>query len=411
MTAPFGVTITQTPRKTRMRTRTGFKDQHYPNVLAGYTTRDGYLGDPTEAMSSLWYHDHHLDFTAQNVYKGMFGCYNLFDDKDTGDETTGLRLPSGDFDVPIFFNDFLFDADCQQVFDLFNLDGILGDRFLANGAIQPFFNVKKRRYRLRLYNPGPSRWYEFALVRRYANSCRSGRSRSDGNLLPQAIQVTSVRVSVAERVDIIVDFGKINASRRLSGQPAGAGERSWTDRQGAHPRSADRTDQPDRWPRCRTDSVDPAAAPLLICATLPDPDFNALLARAATAKTRTWKFSRSNGAWTVNGKFFDENRVDAAIPQESEEIWVIRNPDDGWRHPVHIHFEEHRTLSRNGMLVMPNTQFNASVDYARKDVVELNTNEEVRIFMRFRDMKGRYVMHCHNVVHEDHAMMVRWDIV
>ena len=38
-------------------------------------------------------------------------------------------------------------------------------------------------------------------------------------------------------------------------------------------------------------------------------------------------------------------------------------------------------------------------------------NEEVRLFMRFRDMKGRYVMHCHNVVHEDHAMMVRWDIV
>jgi FtsP/CotA-like multicopper oxidase with cupredoxin domain len=59
----------------------------------------------------------------------------------------------------------------------------------------------------------------------------------------------------------------------------------------------------------------------------------------------------------------------------------------------------------------PNSQFNACVDYARKDVIQLNNNEEVRIFMRFRDMKGRYPMHCHNVVHEDHAMMVRWDIV
>jgi FtsP/CotA-like multicopper oxidase with cupredoxin domain len=78
---------------------------------------------------------------------------------------------------------------------------------------------------------------------------------------------------------------------------------------------------------------------------------------------------------------------------------------------VHIHFEEHRVLSRNGVAVRPNVQNNASVDYARKDVIELNTNEEVRVFMRFRDMKGRYVMHCHNVVHEDHAMMVRWDIV
>ena len=63
------------------------------------------------------------------------------------------------------------------------------------------------------------------------------------------------------------------------------------------------------------------------------------------------------------------------------------------------------------MTVTPNTQINASINYARKDVIPLAANEEVRIFMRFRDMKGRYVMHCHNVVHEDHAMMVRWDIV
>jgi FtsP/CotA-like multicopper oxidase with cupredoxin domain len=157
------------------------------------------------------------------------------------------------------------------------------------------------------------------------------------------------------------------------------------------------------------DSADPAATPLVM-RTLPDDNFNDLPARAAAAKTRTWRFGRGNGAWTVNGKFFDENVVNATIDAGSEETWVISNFDDGWRHPVHIHFEEHRTLTRNGVVVKPNTQFNASVDYARKDVVELNTNEEVRIFMRFRDMKGRYVMHCHNVVHEDHAMMIRWDI-
>ena len=47
------------------------------------------VGNPTEALGSLWYHDHHLDFTAQNVYKGMFGCYNLFDELDTGEEAPG----------------------------------------------------------------------------------------------------------------------------------------------------------------------------------------------------------------------------------------------------------------------------------------------------------------------------------
>ena len=154
---------------TRSTTRTpvnpyGFKDQHYPNVYAGFTDPQfGPAGNPNEALGSLWYHDHHLDFTAQNVYKGMFGCYNLFDALDTGVRGTGLKLPAEQYDIPIFFHDALFDSTCQTVFDLFNLDGILGDRFLANGAIQPYLNVEKRRYRFRLYAPGPSRWWEWSI--------------------------------------------------------------------------------------------------------------------------------------------------------------------------------------------------------------------------------------------------------
>jgi FtsP/CotA-like multicopper oxidase with cupredoxin domain len=386
----------------------GFKDQHYPNVLAGFTDpKYGPAGDPREALSSLWYHDHHLDFTAQNVYKGMFGAYNLFDDKDSGDGT-GLRLPHGEFDIPIMFNDFLFDRDCQTVFDLFDLDGILGDRFCANGAIQPFLNVKKCRYRFRLYAPGPSRWWEFALWDG-TNFLPFWQIASDGNLLPQAIQVSSVRVAVAERVDIMVDFSKIKASRlylvnRLE-QINGRGPTGKILSPGTPIVQINLTGS-----AVSDDSVDPTVAPLMM-RELPDADFGALQARAAKAPIRTWRFERGSGGWMVNGKFFDENIVNAAIPMGAEETWVIQNPGGAWRHPVHIHFEEHRTLSRNGVAVKPNAQFNASVDYARKDVIELNTNEEVRIFMRFRDMKGRYVMHCHNVVHEDHAMMIRWDIV
>ncbi len=44
-------------------------------------------------------------------------------------------------------------------------------------------------------------------------------------------------------------------------------------------------------------------------------------------------------------------------------------------------------------------------------MVPLMISEEYRVFFRFRDMKGRYVMHCHNSVHEDHAMMIRFDVV
>jgi FtsP/CotA-like multicopper oxidase with cupredoxin domain len=73
---------------------------------------------------------------------------------------------------------------------------------------------------------------------------------------------------------------------------------------------------------------------------------------------------------------------------------------------VHIHFEEFQILTRNGLPVLP-----GDPEKSRKDVIALKPDEEVKIFIRFRDFTGKYVMHCHNVVHEDHAMMIRYDIV
>jgi FtsP/CotA-like multicopper oxidase with cupredoxin domain len=396
-----------TGKKTRVNPA-GFKDQHYPNVYAGFTKLNNNIGDPAEALGSLWYHDHHLDFTAQNVYKGMFGCYNLFDALDTGDETTGLRLPSGAYDIPIFFNDLLFDQNFQLVFDLFDLDGILGDKFCANGAIQPFLDVDRRRYRLRLYNPGPSRWYEFALYDG-TDFVPFWQISSDGNLLPEAVPVKSVRLAVAERVDVIVDFGKTRASRlylvnRLE-QVNGRGPTGRVLTPGLPVVQINIGEaKPDF-------SRDPSVGGPFPLRPLPDPDFNALLARAAKARTRVWQFDRGNGVWQVNGQIFDENRIDAIVPQEAEEVWVFQNAGGGWRHPIHVHFEEHRVLSQDGAAIQPNTQTNGTIDYARRDVVPLNTNNEVKVFFRFRDMKGRYVMHCHNVVHEDHAMMIRFNIL
>ncbi len=316
--------------------------------------------------------------------------------------------------MPIFFSDALFDQDYQLVFDLFDLDGILGDKYLANGAIQPYLNVDKRRYRFRLYNPGPSRWWEFALYDG-TNFLPFWQISTDGNLLPNAVQVSSVRLGVAERADIIVDFGNISAQRlyivnRLE-QVNGRGPTGKILAPGTAVVQINIGSRPAQ----KDHSVDPSGGGTgtvgIPLRPLPDPDFAALQSLAAKAKTRTWRFDRGNGAWQVNGAFFDQDVVNAAIKVESDEVWVIQNPGGGWRHPIHIHFEEHRVLTRDGVPIKPNTSINGTIDYARRDVVPLNTSNEVRIFMRFRDMKGRYVMHCHNVVHEDHAMMIRWDTV
>ena len=66
--------------------------------------------------------------------------------------------------------------------------------------------------------------------------------------------------------------------------------------------------------------------------------------------------------------------------------------------------EEVRILSRNGVPPPPHEQ-------GRKDVIVLKPDERVKVFIRFRDFTGKYLLHCHNLTHEDHAMMARWDVV
>src|SRR5207244_13230817 len=199
-----------------------FKDDHYANVRDGFASThpmsdltiriDGsgngkmVPGDVKETMSFLWFHDHRFDFTAQNVYKGLASFFLLYSNDislDTGDETTGLRLPSGEYDIPMIFADKVFDPTTGELFfDLFNLDGILGDKYTVNGKIQPYLEVKRRKYRFRLLDGGPSSLYEFFL----SNGQPFIQITNDGNLLPRPLTRTSVRIGVAERVDVIVDF-------------------------------------------------------------------------------------------------------------------------------------------------------------------------------------------------------------
>jgi FtsP/CotA-like multicopper oxidase with cupredoxin domain len=378
-----------------------FYDQHYPNVLAGFTDPQfqATQGDPREALSTLWYHDHRVDFTSQNVYKGLAGFYLLFNDRDSGNETDpnpqAFRLPSGEFDVPLMFADKVFDPDTGLLFfDLFNLDGILGDTFLVNGKIQPFFEVHPRKYRFRCLNSGPSRFYEFFLTD--LNDLNKAipfiQISNDGNLLPAPIQVDSFRVGVAERVDVVIDFSKLpfgtsifleNRLLQTDGRgptkkilPAGQGNLV-----------------------LRFDVVRPAVAD-----SPPVPaTFYELPPREAVAVTRTFRFERQNGQWAINGRFMNCDAPRFRVKRNTAERWILQNNSGGWQHPIHIHFEEFQIVRRNGQ---PAT----GTERARKDVVRLQFNEEVELFFRFRDFVGRYPMHCHNTVHEDHAMMLTWDI-
>jgi len=122
--------------------------------------------------------------------------------------------------------------------------------------------------------------------------------------------------------------------------------------------------------------------------------------------TRTFRFDNSSGGWTINEKFMDCNEIRFTVQQNSVEKWILQNDSGGRQHPIHIHFEEFQTLLINGQA--PSSS--PLVQTGRKDAIRLEFDTQVTLFFRFRDFLGRYPMHCHNTVHEDHAMMLRWEI-
>jgi hypothetical protein len=79
--------------------------------------------------------------------------------------------------------------------------------------------------------------------------------------------------------------------------------------------------------------------------------------------------------------------------------------------------EEGRVLDRRNITVNPvtnvitmNSQGVPPLEQGRRDVYPILPNDEVLIFLQFRDWMGKYMMHCHNLGHEDNLMLVRWDV-
>lgn len=411
-----------------------FCDQYYPNVLAGFSTGQfGTTGDINESLATLWYHDHRVDFTSQNTYKGLTGFYCLFNNLDTGDESTGFHLPSfPQFDIPLHFSDRVFDPNTGDlVFDLFNLDGILGDKFLVNGVIQPFFQVEPRRYRFRLLDTGPSRFYEFFLTGNINSNPTTNPFwliGTDGNLIPAPVQVTSVRIGPAERVDIIIDFSSLagqtvyleNRLSQLNGQgPVAVDSQLFAQNEPVNTECS--TVLAKTVPAIKAAGSGDLILQFQVSGTAvqdgsADPRTQKFYSLPTTTDTprivRTFKFDRLNGQWSVNGQFMDcgigpsgfSETFRFTVQENSSEHWLLTNLTGDWTHPVHIHLEEHQILSRNRKLPT------VATDLGRKDVTQLHPNERVELFFRFRDWLHKYPIHCHNVVHEDHAMMALWHI-
>ena len=98
------------------------------------------------------------------------------------------------------------------------------------------------------------------------------------------------------------------------------------------------------------------------------------------------------------------DEVDFRVPLGETEIWEFESAG-GAPHPVHVHGAHFQVLSRSGGRgrVFPWEQ-------GWKDTVLLQDRERVEIAIRFESYTGVYLLHCHQLEHEDAGMMLNFEV-
>ncbi len=349
-----------------------WKDYVYPNSCAART---------------LWYHDHGVHHTAENVYMGLAAMYQLTDAVEAA-----LPLPRGRYDVPLIVQDMMFAADGSLLWDDREHSGIYGDVICVNGRPWPTMPVEKRKYRFRVLNASISRGYRLRL----SNGQSFQVIATDGGLMTAPQTVSELRVGMAERYEIVVDFARLRVGAKV--QLLNAGVRNAP--------SFDNTGKVMQFEvRGPATSLQGNAVPAVLNPAAPAMD----LTPAMATTTRKLVLERDHGEWKVGGTTWAEIEASGftkvfANPQVGDvEIWEVQNLSGGWFHPLHLHLVDFQVLSRNGTPPPPQER-------GPKDVIYVGENEVVRLIMRFGPEHGRYMVHCHNLSHEDHDMMTQFQV-
>lgn len=367
--------------------RTGFDDMAgAPGVTRG---RRDYVYPMDQPAGTLWYHDHRMDFTGPQVYRGLAGFHLVTDDNEQS-----LGLPSGARDIPLMVTDRSFDADGQLAYPSQDdalkspgvnprfASGVLGDCILVNGAPWPVLQVDSARYRLRILNASNARRYRFQLDPPDPGITVIG---SDGNLLAAPVRVERLEVAQGERYDVVVDFSACEVGDEVTlRNTLGTGGTDLVLRFTVTRRTADTSRVPD------------ALAPV-----------EALQESAVVARRQFW-FSRGGTEhgmplWTINGEPYRSGSILARPRLGTVERWTIHALNVP--HPFHIHLAPFQVLSREGD---PGA---AAPSSGWKDTVSLDNGGSADLLIRFDGYRGRYVFHCHNLEHEDMRMMADFEVV
>ena len=416
-----------------------------PDVPVASGKTKEYRFSMLQPAAPLWFHPHPDMQTGKQVYMGLAGVFLLEDDISKKLETD-KNLPSGNKDITLLVQDRRFAPEVNGVRALqyktmaMDSDGMLGDKVLVNGSIVPKLNVKTAQYRLRLYNVSNARNYDFAF-----DDNRSFKVvATDGGLLNEPVEMTSITLGAAERVEIVADFsndsvgdkvlmisrvtaggmmnmGDMNSGNSNSGTGGmngrnggsrmggmnGGNSNSGMGQQNSMGGMTGMASSGQGFVIMRFDVNESVRDDVTLYTSLPSTAEIATRIDPATATNadnpRKFVMTMARGtsgmSFVINNKTFDMNRVDEFIATGATEIWEVRNASM-MAHPFHAHAVQYQILERDGK---PAT----GTDLGWKDTFLVQPGGSVKIVAKFDPLinVGDYMYHCHILEHEDAGMM------
>ena len=368
-----------------------------------------YTFNVRDRAGTYWYHPHPHGRTAAQTYKGMAGVLIVEDD-----EESALGLPGGEYEIPLVLQDKRMAGSASLDYELGmgpdSMLGYLGDTPFGNGTPNPTREVKRGRYRLRLLNGSNARIFELGLSSGDAMTLIG----TDGGLLASPVRLERLMLATGERADVLVDFSSTRPGQRIMlrsvafevpgmmgtmmgmGRGVGRGRGMMAAMMGGAAQGSAMDLLEFVVSESPVESVPPVPARLSDV-----PRFGV----SADSPRRTFRLSSQMMNHTINGWPFEIERVDERVRLGQTEVWTLVNESE-LPHPVHIHSGQFQVLSRTGGRgrVMP-------WETGLKDTTLLFPNESVDVAVRFDEYPGLFLLHCHNLEHEDAGMMMNFEVV
>lgn len=369
-----------------------------------------------------WYHAHPHARTGRQLHGGLAGLLLVEDDEERAlRRHLGLRW--GERDLPLLIADKQVDRRNALVYRA-GADDWIGNRVLVNWTPEPYLDIGPCRYRLRIANVCNARVLRLAFVHE-GQPLPFQLIGTDGGLLARAWTSEDLFLAPAQRADVLVDFRGLPAGARVRLRSLDYDAMEHEDESGAlapapmgeHPGAVPMGTTLDLM-ELRVEHDAPARDPPLpatLSTLAPPPDTDGWPVRPLRLRMDR------DGTWFINDWNFHRSGHAPAfsVRRGAREVWEIRNNMTSMPHPIHVHGLQFRVVGRAISPVDLRARAVAgrglgAQDLGFTDTVLVWPGEIVRLALDFaQPFRGpqRYMLHCHNLEHEDQGMMATFAVV